>query len=101
MKLVWVRNSATGATVQQPESAVPILAQSGWAVMSPEEVTELEQSFTRGAAEAEKAMAEAAKPTPPPAPQLKPEPKPEPKPDPEPEPGPAPAPRKSGNKENS
>ena len=91
MKLVWFRNSGTGAKVQQPESAAPILAQSGWAVMSAEDVAELEQSFTRRAADAEKAMAAAAKPAPVPTPQ----------PDPEPKPEPAPAPRKSGNKETN
>ena len=95
MKLVWVRNSGTGATVQQPESAVPILAQSGWGVLSAEDVADLEQSFTRRAADAEKAMAASAKPAPVPTPH------PHPDPEPKPEPEPAPAPRKSGNKENS
>lgn len=57
--MVRVRNSDTGGEADVPESAVPMLAQSGWSIVPKKEVAKAEQVAAEEAAAADKAMTEA------------------------------------------
>jgi hypothetical protein len=54
---VWMRHPDTGGEALVPETAVPILRQSGWDLLSDDEVTAKEQAAIDEAAAAEQAMA--------------------------------------------
>jgi hypothetical protein len=59
-EMIWYRHSETDAVVEQPLSAQPFLAQSGWFPLSAEDVAAREQAAADAVAADEKAMTDAA-----------------------------------------
>lgn len=56
MNTVWVRHPDTGGVAEVPETAVPMLRQSGWDLMSGKDVAARERQAAAALVDAEKAM---------------------------------------------